>query len=81
MKKHGWFMQVLIAFDQLLNAFARGRADETLSARAYRSQHKPYWRWFMKIVDFAFFHQKEHCKLAHEAEIRRAEFPAWHRKE
>ena len=32
--------QLFIAIDQLGNALLAGYADETLSARAYRSQHK-----------------------------------------
>lgn len=53
--------QILIALDQLINAFCFGWADETLSSRA--------WRWHVaggrhipcKVIDALFWWDKEHC--------------------
>jgi hypothetical protein len=79
--KH-WIFQVLIAIDQLVNALVPGGwADETLSARAYRMQQKGhrYWGWTATAIDKLFFWQPSHCRLAHEAELRRHQFPPAYR--
>lgn len=73
--------QVAVAFDQLLNTFAGGWADETLSARAYRCRHQPGWRFFMEVVDTAFFWQKDHCRTAHKYEQMRLRLSPDFRKE
>lgn len=71
--------QILIALDQLLNTLLGGMADETLSARLYRTRH-PMQRW----VDTLFFWDREglvrHCELSYRAELLRHHLPARYRK-
>lgn len=68
--------QILIAFDQLVNTFLGGKADETLSARAWRNRdkHSAY-----KVIDILFFWDKEgnkrHCELSFESELNRNQLP------
>lgn len=70
-------LQIAIAVDQLGNALIGGWADETISARAWRQQHKRHWRFAMRLIDAAFslVGQQEHCRLAYEAEIWRRQSP------
>jgi hypothetical protein len=66
--------QVLIAFDQLLNAMGGGMADETLSARAYRLSVKGN-AWPAILIDGLFFWQDEHCYNAYLSELNRKHLP------
>ena len=71
--------QVLIAIDQLLNAFCNGMADETLSSRAHRRQHKNrFWKHARKYIDLfflLFFFQKNHCYQSYLSEVKRKHVP------
>ena len=71
--------QILIAIDQLLNTLLLGMADETLSARLWRTRH-PMRRW----VDVLFWWDREgpvrHCELSYRAELLRHHLPARYRK-
>jgi len=69
-------MQVLIAFDQLINACLSGWADETVSSRAFRCAGlKRRWFWTMRVIDTIFFWQANHCFLAYVAEQQRRQCP------
>lgn len=69
-------LQILIAFDQLINALLWGYADETLSARAYRhAEIKKDRQWPMKLINGLFFWQENHCEQAYMSEIERAHLP------
>lgn len=69
-------IQVLIAFDQLVNAILGGMADETISSRAHRSQHKNWrWKFMRRLIDWLFFWQKDHCYQSYLAEIDRKQLP------
>lgn len=74
-------LQVLIAFDQLLNCLISlfiggGWADETLSARIYRNRLKSRgWMFLMHVVDAIFMFQPEHCKEAYISEVMRKQSP------
>jgi hypothetical protein len=72
-----YILQFLIAIDQVFNTILFGYADETLSARAWRAEQKGkiFGRIFRPIIDLIMFFQKDHCKLAHEAEIKRRHLP------
>jgi hypothetical protein len=70
-----YFLQILIALDQLINTIFNGWADETISARSYRTNNK----LAMKLINTLFFWQKEHCKGAYESEILRTQFPVEYR--
>ena len=73
-------LQFLIAFDQLLNTIIGGKADETLSARAYRLSDESFrWYLFMRCLDALFFRQEAHCLEAYESEINRKHLPAEYR--
>lgn len=73
-----YFWYIFIAVDQLANVILFGSPDETLSARAWRTDQKS--RWFgmilRPIIDVLFFiitlgKQKHHCRDAYEVERAR----------
>lgn len=69
-------IQVLIAVDQLANTVFNGYADETLSSRAYRRQHKNwFWKYGRIFIDALFFFQKNHCYQAYLSELKRKQLP------
>lgn len=77
-------LQVLIALDQLANAFLAGWADETLSSRAYRNDSlagKRRWRIARRVIDGLFFWEPGHCHKAFIAEINRRQLPPAMRQE
>jgi hypothetical protein len=67
-----YFINLLIALDQLANAVYGGYPDETLSARSYREK-----RWSMGIIDLLFFWQtdgagkRNHCEQCYKYEKER----------
>lgn len=79
--------QLPIAVDQCLNTliYARhegfGRADETLSARAWRLRENKRWGAFRALIDVLFFWQKDefgrraHCEQAFVSEVARRHLP------
>lgn len=69
---------VLIALDQLVNALVGGMPDETISARAWRKQDTRRWRIAARVINAAFF-DADHCRVAYELEMRRAQLPAEYR--
>lgn len=87
--------QLFIAVDQLLNVLAAGYADETLSARAYRSARRDGFvgRWAVtrRVIDWLFAPQDwwvkwrgewtgaRHCERAWTAEIDRRQYPPEYR--
>lgn len=85
-----YFAQIFIAFDQLVNALippltgTLSWADETLSARSYRTHRDgKFWGWIMHPINALFYWQKwdmHHCQRAYEKEIARAGLPAEYRK-
>lgn len=83
-------LQVLISFDQLLNALippfiTLSWADETLSARTYRAfkRGKPVAKVAMPVIDFLFRWQgwKNHCERAYETEMLRRNSPPEYREQ
>jgi len=66
-----YIVQVLIGIDQLGNAIFGGWADETLSSRSYRLHHKKGWLIAEKFINTLFFFEKDHCRMAYEAELNR----------
>ena len=68
--------QILIAIDQLFNALFGGWADETLSSRTWRQQHrKTHWRILRMVIDALFFWEADHCRCAYESELDRSQLP------
>lgn len=77
-----WALQVAIAVDQLANALLAGKADETLSARAYRTEQegKRFGSFFRPLIDALFFWQAAHCRGAYASEKNRTQLPAAYKK-
>lgn len=69
-----WWLQVLIALDQLLNALLGGWADETLSARAHRQSD-----WRRGVINAIFCWQDDHCAQSYWSERNRQQLPAEYR--
>lgn len=83
-----WWIQVFIAFDQLVNTLIPpldgtiGYADETLSARCYRAHRdgKVLGRLLMPVIDLLFIWQgQSHCYHAYLKEWDRKNFPEEYR--
>lgn len=72
-----YFLENLIAVDQLANTILLGKADETLSSRAYRTERKGriFGRIFRPIIDCLLFFQKDHCYWAYMAEVEKRQLP------
>lgn len=84
-----YFIQVFLAFDQLINTIIPpldgtvGYADETLSARCYRAYRdgKILGKVFMKPIDLLFFWQgPDHCRNAYIKEFDRKNYPSEYRE-
>lgn len=67
--------QVAIALDQLLHTLIGGRADETLSAAAYRWELEGKRTWPRTLIDTLFFWEPHHCQASYESEIKRQQLP------
>lgn len=78
---YSYLLSVAISFDQLLNTFAFGYPDETISSRAYRLRDKLFWKILMKIIDTIFFWDKKenmrHCQLAYNSEVNKKHSPVF----
>ena len=69
-----YLKQVLIAFDQLINALLGGWADESLSAHAWRQHLEGKRDWPYQLIDIA-------CScLSTPTDGRGKEFPAYRRR-
>lgn len=83
MNARHWFLQLLIALDQLANVLVTplhggAWADETLSSRAWRMERKgrPWGRLLRPVIDALFWPvEREHCRLSYLAEIERRQSP------
>ncbi len=73
--QYGYFENLAIAFDQLLNALFNGACDETLSARAHRLSIERERHWPKRILNAIFFWQDDHCKEAYYSEKERNHLP------
>jgi hypothetical protein len=69
-----YLKSILIAFDQLCNAFLGGSPDETFSARAYRLRDDGWWVVY-KTINCLFFWQEDHCKGSYISEVLRKHLP------
>jgi hypothetical protein len=72
-----YWLNVLVAIDQLGNAIADGNPDNTISARvgyfasnAHQNKIKGYWKILEKIIDFSFapIQGPGHCYNSWQAE-------------
>lgn len=71
-----YFINLLIALDQLANVILRGDPDETLSSRAHRMRSKGQhiWGWTASVIDALFFFDDNHCERAWLSETKRKNF-------
>jgi hypothetical protein len=79
-----YWLNVLVAIDQLGNAVADGNPDNTISARVgyfasneHRNSIKGYWKTLEKVIDFAFapIQGPGHCYNAWRAEADEIDTP------
>lgn len=74
-----YILNVLIAVDQLGNAALGGTPDETLSARAWRTEQdgKLFGKFFRPIIDTLalIFLDFNHCENSYLSEINRKQLP------
>jgi hypothetical protein len=64
------FKEILISIDQFVNTLLGGWADETLSARSWRTNSM-----FRPIIDKIMFFDPNHCQTSYEAEKLRMHSP------
>lgn len=78
----GYFRNVLIGLDQLINTVVGGWPDETLSARCGRLGHRYPYKFWKALIDAIFlpFQGPNHCENAHRKEMTRYHFPPSMRK-
>ena len=75
-----WIKQNLIAFDQLINSWLGGWADETISARSWRlGRNGGGWHYARIAIDALFFFEKQHCFNAYLSEYDRRQIAAEYR--
>ena len=82
-----FILQVLIAVDQLANALLMGHADETLSARAWRTEQdgKVFGKFWRPVIDvlalvLTLGRDKNHCFESYQSErLRRQLHPHYSR--
>jgi hypothetical protein len=68
-----YWLNNLIAIDQLCNTLLKGTPDETLSARSYRQREsRPFW---YKLINKIFFWQDDHCHDSYLSEVNRKHLP------
>ena len=76
-----YWKSVLIAHDQLVNAWLKGWPDETISSRAYRWRKKGIRKWPEKLINALFFLDRDkktgkaHCELSFESERQGRQLP------
>lgn len=70
-----YLKQVLIAFDQLINALLGGWADESLSAHAWRQHLEGKRNWPYLLIDAILFFDGNHCRTSYESELERTQLP------
>ena len=69
-------LQIAIAFDQLVNTFLGGYADETMSSRCWRLRDFQPYKILRPVIDTVLFFDPDHCETSYENEISRKYMPA-----
>lgn len=71
-----YILNILIAFDQVLNAIIGGWPDETLSSYSHRMYvNKKPWGWLRNVINALFWWQPDHCLQSYNAETLRRQLP------
>lgn len=66
-----YLLNILIAFDRMVNALINGDPDETLSSVAFRKNRDGTgWKFTMPFINHLFFNS-EHCKNAYDFDRNR----------
>lgn len=70
-----------IAFDQQLNTLLGGSPDETLSARAWRTEQQGKWlgKVFRPLIDTLLWFDRDHCHQAYLSEFKKLQLPGSYR--
>jgi hypothetical protein len=78
-----YLLQCLIALDQMANALLAGHADETLSARAWRTEQRGarFGRIWRPVIDalalaVTLGRDRDHCRRSYESEVMRRQLPS-----
>lgn len=73
----GYWRNVFIGVDQLVNAATGGHPDETLSSRCGRLGHRNPYKFWVIVIDAIFlpFQGPNHCYNAWQKEMTRYHFP------
>ena len=73
-----YIFQNLVAIDQVMNTLLGGKADETLSARAWRAEQKgrPFGLIFRPLIDTLLFFDPNHCYNSYLSEFYRRQLPS-----
>lgn len=69
--------QVVVALDQTLNALTGGMADETISSRCFRLNHKKTYRVAEILINLLFFPFDgwNHCEQSYITEVMGRHLP------
>lgn len=69
----GWFKNVMVTLDCLVNTMCLGDPDETISSRSSKAMAyeqgkpvQPYWGWGCRMCSFLAIFQENHCAKALE---------------
>lgn len=75
-----YLLNAAVAFDRFCNTVLNGSLDETLSARAWRTEQtgKAFGKFFRPLIDalFLLFLQRNHCQNAYREERLRKQLPS-----
>lgn len=82
-----YIFHILVALSQLGNALLGGYPDESMSARAHRTDSKGRWPGVVTrpLIDVFFYivtfgRDKTHCLTAYESERTRRQLPAYYQE-
>lgn len=66
-----YLINILIAFDRMINAIINGDPDETLSSVAFRKNRDGTgWKFTMPFINWLFTNE-DHCKHAYDYDRNR----------
>jgi pantothenate kinase-related protein Tda10 len=77
-----YFYNIFIGLDQLANCLLAGEPDETLSARAWRTEQegKLLGKICRPLIDTLLFFDKNHCEESYVSEKQRKQLPSSYAK-
>lgn len=75
-----YFTNVAVHISQTVNVIIGGKADEMLSARAWRLRKHFPWNYIRIILDWIFFWQDNHCEETYYWEKNLTDFPGEYKR-